>query len=164
MRTLKNREAIVEELAEMLKKFDMQLNEYQTDVYLYYDEEEQTAELDTFTNVGGNSWLNDDHYTIYSDKEHFESYFDIFEETSDFASAVGIPEKELIAKAAKYFEADTDEIGRYELEKYIESDESLMKHLIESYEDALDERNNDYLDRAEYFISEWETADERADF
>ena len=61
MRTLKNREAIVEELAEMLKKFDMQLNAYQTDVYLYYDEEKQTAELDTFINVGGRSWLNDDH-------------------------------------------------------------------------------------------------------
>mgnify|MGYP005907634907 CR=1 FL=1 len=44
MRTLKNREAIVEELAEMLKKFDMQLNAYQTDVYLYYDEEKQTAD------------------------------------------------------------------------------------------------------------------------
>lgn len=28
MRTLKNREEIVEKLAEMLKKFDMQLNEY----------------------------------------------------------------------------------------------------------------------------------------
>ena len=35
MRTLKNREAIVAKLAEMLKKFDLELNRYNTDVYLY---------------------------------------------------------------------------------------------------------------------------------
>ena len=51
MRTLKNREAIVAKLAEMLKKFDLELNRYNTDVYLYYDKEKQTAELDTFINA-----------------------------------------------------------------------------------------------------------------
>lgn len=98
MRTLKNREAIVEELAEMLKKFDMQLNAYQTDVYLYYDEEKQTAELDTFINVGGRSWLNDDHCTIYADCEHYETDFDFFDNLGDLADAVGIQEEELIKK------------------------------------------------------------------
>ena len=83
MRTLKNREAIVAKLAEMLKKFDLELNRYNTDVYLYYDKEKQTAELDTFINVGGNSWLNDDHYTIYTDREHYETDFDIFDNLGD---------------------------------------------------------------------------------
>ena len=66
MLTIKNREEIVDKLVDMLVQFDKDCNSYQTDVYLYYDKENQSAELDTFVNVGGNSWLNDDHYTIYS--------------------------------------------------------------------------------------------------
>ena len=71
---IKNYDEIRENLADMLVQFDKDANtDYQTDVYLYYDEKEKTARLDTFVNVGGNSWLNDDHKTIYTDKEHYNS-------------------------------------------------------------------------------------------
>ena len=56
MFTIKNREEIVDKLVDMLVQFDKDCNSYQTDVYLYYDKENQTAELDTFVNVGGNSY------------------------------------------------------------------------------------------------------------
>ena len=46
-----NREEIVEQLTEMLIQFDKDARMYQTDVYLYYDSENQTAELDTFVMV-----------------------------------------------------------------------------------------------------------------
>ena len=62
---IKNRIEVVQQLAELLRKFDIELNQYDTDVYLYYNSESQTATLDTFVNVSGREWLDDDHYTIY---------------------------------------------------------------------------------------------------
>lgn len=160
MRTLKNREAIVAKLAEMLKKFDLELNRYNTDVYLYYDKEKQTAELDTFINVGGNSWLNDDHYTIYTDCEHHETDFGFFDNLGDLADAVGIQKEELIQKAAKYFDVDVEDMAYYEVARFIESDENLMEKLHEAYKTYLDEMENDYVERADHIISEWESNEE----
>ena len=113
MKELKNRAEIVAELAKMLREFDLALNPYDTDVYLYYDENEKTAELDTFVNVGGNSWLNDDHYTIYTDCEHHETDFDFFDNLDDLADAVGIRKEELIKKAAKYADIDVEDVAYY---------------------------------------------------
>ena len=160
MRTLKNREAIVAKLAEMLKKFDLELNRYNTDVYLYYDKEKQTAELDTFINVGGRSWLNDDHCTIYADCEHYETDFDFFDNLGDLADAVGIQKEELIQKAAKYFDVDVEDMAYYEVARFIESDENLMEKLHEAYKTYLDEMENDYVERADHIISEWESNEE----
>lgn len=160
MRTLKNREAIVAKLAEMLKKFDLELNPYDTDVYLYYDEAEKMAELDTFVNVGGNSWLNDDHYTIYTDCEHHETDFDFFDNLDDLADAVGIRKEELIKKAAKYADIDVEDVAYYEVARFIESDDKLMGKLHETYKTYLDELENNYDERADYIISEWESNEE----
>lgn len=70
--TIKNRDEIVSELAEKLMQFDCMLNHYQTDVYAYIAED-GTVTLADFDNVGGNSWLNDDHYIMYTDREHYSS-------------------------------------------------------------------------------------------
>lgn len=160
MKELKNRAEIVAKLAEMLKKFDLELNTYDTDVYLYYDEAEKTAELDTFVNVGGNSWLNDDHYTIYTDCEHHETDFDFFDNLDDLADAVGIRKEELIKKAAKYADIDVEDVAYYEIARFIESDDKLMEKLHETYKTYLDEMENDYVERADYIISEWESNEE----
>lgn len=160
MKELKNRAEIVAKLAEMLKKFDLELNPYDTDVYLYYDEAEKTAELDTFVNVGGNSWLNDDHYTIYTDCEHHETDFDFFDNLDDLADAVGIRKEELIKKAAKYADIDVEDVAYYEVARFIESDDKLMEKLHETYKTYLDEMENDYFERADHIISEWESNEE----
>lgn len=57
---------LVSELAVILRKFEIDLNPYQTDVYFYYDADAKIGRLETFINVGGHSWINDDHVTIYS--------------------------------------------------------------------------------------------------
>lgn len=74
MLRLKNHEEVYEALIEQLKEFEIDKNKYQTDVYLYV--KDGMGSIDTFTNVGGNSWLDDDHITIYIDKEHFETIID----------------------------------------------------------------------------------------
>ncbi len=68
---IKNRNQIIEELAGIMLQADLDHNNYQTDIYLYLSED-GTATLDEYINVGGNSWLNDDHYLLWIDKPHYE--------------------------------------------------------------------------------------------
>lgn len=76
---------LVSELAVILRKFEIDLNPYQTDVYFYYDPDTKIGRLETFVNVGGHSWINDDHVTIYSDKPHYMNVYDYFDSVSEFA-------------------------------------------------------------------------------
>lgn len=169
MMIIKNREVVVEQLTEMLVDFAKAMRNYQTDVYLYYNTEEQTAELDTFVNVGGNSWLNDDHYTIYSDKEHFESVFDSYGD-----------EKELLAAATNYDTAKADEVFHQIMEKVAEDEDEdienispddvtytdvrdwimnaddLYDTLCNVYADEVEDMRADYAQQAEDIISRFE--------
>lgn len=161
MKELKNRGEIVEQLTETLMDFAKDLNKYQTDVYLYYDEETQTAELDTFVNVGGNSWLNDDHYTIYRDPEHYDDWTDYYTENEEFASGLDMDWKTLEAETKDYLELDEDEKEDYQVEyfevrNYIKSREDYSDKLISVYESYIDETRPEYAEEAERIISEWE--------
>ena len=68
---LKNYDEIFEKLEKTLKDLDFKNPNYQVDIYLYVDEEGKGT-LDTFTNVGGNSWLNDDHICLYQRTPSYE--------------------------------------------------------------------------------------------
>lgn len=155
MRIIKNRDAILDELTEMLKNFDMEMNKYQTDVYLYYDEEDRTAELDTFVNVSENSWLNDDHYTIYTDRMHTDNFFDFYSSVDEIAEAVGLTKEQLIEQAALYHDYTIDDVDTYDVCRYIESDDNLMDTFLSSRAAALDDRMDDYRDHANDILSEW---------
>lgn len=152
---IKNRAEIVEQLAEMLKNFDRKLNQYQTDVYMYIDEE-GTATLDTFVNVGGNSWLNDDHYTIYCDREHNETIIDIWTTIGALAGALDIEYDTLIKAVSKYYDIDTEDVRWYEVSDYVNDHEELFEKLEETYGNYLDELTSEYMERAEAIFSEWE--------
>lgn len=161
MRELKNREEVVKKLAKMLREFDVKMNHFDTDVYLYYNDEEKTAELDTFVNVGGNSWLNDDHETIYRDNRHFDSMYEVgFQSISDLAEAVGLSEKELIAKTAKFYEFDEDddldEIDYWDVVSVIKSDYNLVDKVKTAFAEWIDEQGEDYESKADDIIREWE--------
>lgn len=162
MKELKNRAEIVAELAKMLREFDLALNPYDTDVYLYYDKAEKTAELDTFINPSGSSWIDDDHDTIYTDYEHHTTYFDGFDNLGDLADAVGIRKEELIKKTAKYADIDVEDVDYHEVARFIKSDDNLMEKLHEAYKICLDELEDNYDERADYIISEWEFNEERS--
>ena len=150
---IKNREEIIEQLAEMLLQFDKDENNYQTDVYLYYDEEQQTAELDTFVNIGGNSWLDDDHYTIYTDKEHYSGIWDYYQSVEELAEYSGIPLDDLRNKIIASFELDGDEAAEYELDyydvrEYLRQNDKAMEKLTAAYYEALEDLQPEYIYKA----------------
>lgn len=129
MKEIKNIEEIKLMLAELLKQFDKELNEYQTDVYMYI-KEDGTAELDTFVNVGGNSWLDDDHYTLYSDKQHYDTIYDSFQTNEELLEAAGI--------TAEDVPHDPDyDLEWYEIRDYIKQNDELEKRVQEAYEECL---------------------------
>lgn len=166
MKELKNREELVEQLTEMLMDFAKDCNQYQTDIYLYYDDETQTATLDTFVNVGGNSWLDDDHYTIFRDTEHYESWSDYYCNDGDFAWGLDMSNEEFEKEVIKYLNLDDDEKEDYRIERidaynYIISREDYMDKLIEVYKESIDENRADYVEQAERIISAWEEETER---
>lgn len=70
---IRNRSDIVEQIVNLLIEMDINDAPYQRDIYLYLNEACQ-GYLDTFINVSGNSWLNDDHITV---AKHLPCYDDI---------------------------------------------------------------------------------------
>lgn len=152
-----NREAVVNELAEMLKQFDIERNSYQTDVYAYYDEETHMVTLDTFTNVGGNSWLNDDHRTIYTDKEHYEDIFDVYSSIGDIAEDLELSEDELIAKVAAERDLDIEDVDYYEVTAFIQDNSEYLDKLDAYYiEWYVNDQTAEYVQQAEEIIDEYE--------
>lgn len=158
-KSITNMEAVAEQLAQMLMEFDKECNSYQTDVYLYV-KEDGTAYLDEFVNVGGNSYLNDDHYTIYSDKEHIEEPLDWFGDPGEFADCLGIQWEAFYnnVKSWLYYwdqSIDAEDLGDddYEIDwsqcqEYAKSNPEILEKLTEAYNDCIDEKHSDYIARA----------------
>ncbi len=153
---LKNREELVEEMSKMLLKFDKECNDYETDIYFYYDSKIQTGRLYTFLNVGGNSWLDDDHITIYTDKPHYEDGAYIwYQSEEEFADTLGITLEQLCSETRAYHHFDDDEeVGYCEVEQYVQNNEEYDDKIKESYSEYLEtELAGEYASRAEEIIS-----------
>lgn len=152
-----NREQIIEQLAEMLMQFDKDCNSYDTDVYLYYDEENQTAELDTFVNVGGNSWLDDDHYTIYTDKQHYNGALDWYQTETEFAEFLEIPLDKLTQEVREYLDMDEDDEPDYsDYREMIRHNDAYMEKLETAYNEAIDDMQSDYVQNAEEIMNNFD--------
>lgn len=158
MPAIKNRDEIIEQLAKMLIQFDKDMNGYQTDVYLYYNKENQTATLDTFVNVGGNNWLDDDHYTIYCDKEHYENVFNWYNNVQELAESLEISLDQLRTETMAYLEIDEAdyELTYDDAREYLETKAEYMDKLKSAYFDGLDEMQADYISKAELLLKEFE--------
>lgn len=114
--------------------------------------------LDTFTNVGGNSWINDDHYVLYRDKEHYDDWSYFFQTEGDIAEALGLTEKGLILRTLSYMkkeygdnDLDIDDVTYEEIIRYI-TDTGLDDKLIEAENEYIDENTSEYYDKADEVI------------
>lgn len=138
-----NYEEITAELAGMLRQFDIDLNKYQTDVYLYIDDAGRGT-LDLFVNVGGNSWIDDDHYTIYSDKQHYNTIFDCFDNPGDLLEAAGITAADI----------SPDELSYYDIECYIKEHSDLYDKVNAAYIDCLPD-SGEYDEAADRILQDF---------
>lgn len=146
---IKNSEQIVAELAALLKTFDLELRSYQTDVYIYLHDD-GTASLSEFVNVGGNSWLDDDHRVLYTDREHFDDRFDTFTTIEDLCYAAGVTP----AFVAKVLDVEPDELEWIDVRDYIKRNPVLENRLDESYSDIVE--YNEYMNIAHTIVYAFE--------
>lgn len=146
---------LVSELAVILRKFEIDLNPYQTDVYFYYDPDAKIGRLETFINVGGHSWINDDHVTIYSDLPNYDDVYDYFSDISEFADALEISENDLIKAVRKFKDFGINfPVDRRNIIDYIKSDDKLADKVAAYYIDYyVDEYEAEFLSKAQEILS-----------
>lgn len=131
---IRNRESVFNELYDLIIGFECDMNQYQTDVYAYVDSDGNVT-LDTFVNVGGNSWLNDDHITIYTDKQHYEDAFSYCESEDDLAyfCEMSVDElKKLAFEANKECYDSIEEVTYADIVDVIKDSEQLLDTFNES--------------------------------
>ena len=146
---------LVSELAVILRKFEIDLNPYQTDVYFYYDPDTKIGRLETFINVGGHSWLNDDHVTIYSDEPHYMNVYDYFDSVLEFADALEISKNDLIKAVRKFKDFGINfPVDRRNIIDYIKSDDKLADKVTAYYIDYyVDEYEAEFLSKTQEILN-----------
>lgn len=157
-----NRDDIIIELAAIMMKADIDCNEYQTDVYLYIDKDTDIARLNTFVNVGGNSWLNDDHLTVWIDRKHLENHLDYFETIEEIADALDMTPDELRVMAVQTLYAPEDEMTFSDMTwsdvyQLIRQTDELNDKLREAYAEAIREHEPEYMEQAEEALRQLES-------
>lgn len=158
---IKNREEIVQELAQIMMQSDIECRPYQTDVYMYIDRETSEAHLDTFTNAGGNSWLNDDHLTVWIDRQHLENHLDYFETIEEIADALDMTSDELRVMAVQTLYAPEDgmtfaDMTWSDVYQMIRQTDELNDKLREAYAEAIRDHEPEYIEQAEDALKQLE--------
>lgn len=162
--TIKNKDALIEAMADLLMQYDKDLNNYQTDVYLYLDGE-GNGTLEEFQNVGGNSWKNDDHITIYSDQEHYGTMYNWYTESCDLAWGLGMEWEELRQEVREWLleegAIEPEDMDEYEPDydetlEYIKENESYIDKLQEKFDAEIDANRSDYISEAIEIIEDAE--------
>jgi hypothetical protein len=146
---------LVSELAVILRKFEIDLNPYQTDVYFYYDSDTKIGRLETFINVGGHSWINDNHVIIYRDLPNYDDVYDYFNDISEFADALEISENDLIKAVRKFKDFGVNfPVDRRDIIDYIKSDDKLVNKITAFYINYyVDEHEAEFLSKAQEILS-----------
>ena len=165
---IQNWTGLISALADRMLQADIDCNQYQTDIYLYVNED-GSWELRDFVNVGGNSWLKDNHITVWCDKEHLENWMDWYnslQDVSDMLQAcdwiVSVDDlKQLTADWMNQFQNPDDpfvpdDIRLSDVCEWMEStakEDSGMQEMLEdlkaAYAESLKDSYSDYLEKAE---------------
>lgn len=143
---LTNRDEVVDKIAEIIANHRFTAPDYQVDIYLYVDNG-SNGRVSTFVNVGGNSWLDDDHYTVHSMTQYHadEAVKDYYRDggIESLAWAVELEESALVEEVGN---SNYDDVFDYVYEKYNDK----LK------EDYLSDNPDELMEEAESIIELWE--------
>lgn len=98
---LTNREEVIREIADNIGRLDVVHAPYEVDLYLYVDQAGHGT-ISEFTNPGGNSWLDDDHYLIYRSKAYYDSLADLYESADELCESISLDKREIAKEIAEY--------------------------------------------------------------
>lgn len=98
---LTNREEVIDEIADNIRRLDIEHNHYEVDLYLYMDETGRGT-IAEFPNPGGNSWLADDHYLVYRQKQYCDNLADLYESADELCDRLNLDKREIAKEIAEY--------------------------------------------------------------
>lgn len=107
IKNITNRAEIEARIAELLTAHEC--TGYQEDIYLYIDDN-GAGRVELYTNVGGNSWLDDDHVAAYAMKADYDDKIDRLIMWCDDATELA----DLLAVTVPETDEDGDEIDAAE--------------------------------------------------
>lgn len=159
MKRLKNYQAVLEEIAELMMQHDIECTTYQVDIYLYIDED-GNGSVDLFANVGGNNWIDDDHITVCCMKECTSSWSDDYQDTEQIADVLGVSKYTFVESVREWLEATTgwkyehDEIGYDDAYNYVKEHPQINAKLDDARADLIRDQRAEYENRADYELYE----------
>lgn len=111
---LKNYEHVANELADMLLQLDIAAaagDHEDHDIYLYVDAD-GNGKLDDYLNVGGSSWRDDDHITLYTHRGQYTDMWEVLhvgaEDFAEVARICGTTPEALKDRVIKQYGLDAD--------------------------------------------------------
>lgn len=152
MRKLVNREAVLDQIVDLMMDHEISYTRYQQDVYLYIDDA-GVGTVEIFANLGGNNWIDDDHITVCCLHESTKNWTDYYNEVETIAYGLDCSYSHLIDSVREWLEYDTgdhyeeDEIGYCEVYGYIVDHDPLLEKLESVRADMI---RNDEESRAWY--------------
>lgn len=151
MAKISNYNAVLEELVSMMMEHDRDHTSYQEDVYLYIENGEGTLAL--FTNVGGNSWLNDDHITVMRLPELNTDWTDFVPNIGDIAEVLGWSVNSLRERAAAWHceqgrQFYAEEMDYRDIGEFIEAHDCILHQILDAEAEYIEDSRSEYAERA----------------
>lgn len=159
MKELKNRQAVIDQIVGMLMAHDIDHTCYQEDIYLYIDDK-GVGTVETFTNVGGNSWLDNDHITVYCMKEDHSDWTDFAPNMSDIAEVLGWSLNSLKERTAAWmcesgWQYDAKDVNYQDVRQFIDQHPVLLNQIKDAEEQYIKHNLcSEYQDKAEMLLDE----------
>lgn len=150
---LKNYDELIPQIARMMLDHDRAHTGYQEDIYLYVDAD-GNGSLKLFPNVGGNSCIDDDHYTVCSLPELFTDWMATFPDFESVADALDCPVATLRHRVAAWVSETTGwyrssaNIQLNEMWHFIEEHPQLRNTIYDAEEQQFEDMFSDYVDAA----------------
>lgn len=118
-RELTNRDEVIEKILQLWHDHEKGRVPFQEDIYLYIDEAGHGT-VTTYTNIGGNSWLDDDHITVMRLGESQATMEEALEGYNSIGEVLGVPDAQLIQKVRDYRGwSDDEDVSRGDIIDYI---------------------------------------------
>ena len=154
MAKIKNMNEVLESIVTMMMQHDKDHTRYQQDIYLYM-QEDGTATVELFVNVGGNSWIDDDHYTVARLYEDHGDWSDCFTTICDIAYALGWDKQTLKERAAAWYSehyndyGTADDMSYSDVYDFIKAHEPLQDQITAAEAAELENYRSEYAERAQ---------------
>lgn len=157
-----NRNEVFDKLVEILKRLEIEMRPFETDVYAYYDSETGMVELMEYENVGGHSYLDDQHYTMHCCPDSScKDIFDVYTDEEDIIYIISDCDEKKAQKLTEeikiWAEENDCDFDYHAVEIYVKRNDSLLKILEEAYADYVNADEDGVLSRrAEDILTEYE--------